>query len=89
MDIRRDAKLLAVTTEITNMKATLDQIVRAQRVDRASSLVGQIFDAKRDQCEALAQNRNARVLTERLRSLQYEYSDLLGRTFDTPDCNEV
>jgi len=86
LEKRRDDKLAAVIKPITD---DIAEIKEQQAKNRLNDISGALLNARRDQCAAAREGRNARGWTERISELAQEYFELTRRTFDIPGCGEV
>lgn len=67
----------------------VDSIKADVRDMKAIFVAQSIITAKRNQCEAIANGRNAVAWTERLQQLRDEYGRLTAKEFPLLDCSEV
>jgi hypothetical protein len=77
------------TKAIEPLKADVDSIKKRQAKDAINDVTASILNAKRDQCDATREGRNARAWTERLQELMDDYYSLSGKPFAMPTCQEV
>lgn len=88
-----DAKIASAVEplkqEISVVKANQERLAKDVRVARASALVGQIYDAKKQLCEARDQGRSTRIWTERLAELRDEYATLVEKVAEVPNCEDL
>lgn len=78
-----------INSAIAPLQSDIEAIKERQKKDATNDVTTSIFNAKRDQCDATRDGRNARAWTERIQSLMTDYYLLTGKAFEMPTCQEV
>jgi hypothetical protein len=74
---------------VAPIRSDIAQMKEEQQRRALADLTDFIMAARRDQCDAARDGRNASAWTKRLAELSDQYYRLAGRSFDIPGCSEV
>lgn len=74
---------------IAPIQADVAAIKTDQRDIKAIFLAQSLMQLKRNQCEAIKNDRPAGAWTEQIQKMRTEFKRVTGEEFDMPDCREV
>lgn len=84
-----DKRVGAIDSRLAKVENAVATLTAEQRQAQALTIEGQIFAVKKEQCNAVKEGKNPRAWTERLKTLEGQYRQIMGYRYDTPGCNEV